>query len=96
MLIIAKNYPKWRVWPNNTGSVKTHDNRWVNFGLKGSSDLIGLTDAGRIVCIEIKTGKARQGPQQKKFERMIRNGNGIYLIFRDTDTESTIIWKIQN
>lgn len=63
---------------------RTMDNtRVIRFGLPGSSDVIGLMPGGRMICVEIKTGKAVQKKEQKNFEEMIRSLGGIYIVVRE-------------
>jgi hypothetical protein len=51
---------------------------------KGSAD-ISATIKGRSVKIEIKYGKDRQSQEQKKYQEMIEQSGGIYLIVRTFD-----------
>jgi hypothetical protein len=51
---------------------------------KGSAD-ISATIKGRSVKIEIKYGKDRQSQEQKKYQEMIEQSEGIYLIVRTFD-----------
>lgn len=77
-----------RVWPNNTGMIKTED-RVVRFGLKGSSDVIGLYK-GIFLGIEVKTGNAHQNEFQINFEKMIRLHGGIYVLIKETNVEQVL------
>lgn len=52
----------------------------IFYGFKGSADITGIMGDGRRVEIEIKTGKARQSEVQKKFQKMITERGGIYLL----------------
>ena len=70
-----------RVWANNTGMIKTED-RVVRFGLKGSSDIIGIYK-GLFLGIEVKTGNAVQSKDQKFFEGMITDMGGIYILCKN-------------
>ena len=60
--------------------------RIIRFGLKGSSDIIGIYK-GRFLAVEIKTGNAVQSDQQKKFQKMVCKLGGIYVVIRDTNVE---------
>jgi hypothetical protein len=53
-------------WRNNTGAVKT-DERFFRFGLKGSSDIIGVLPGGRALFIEVKRPSGRLTAPQKEF-----------------------------
>ena len=74
-----------KIWANNTGATKTADGRFVRFGLVGSADILGLMKGGRFLAIEVKTGRAKQTPQQKKFEQMITDLGGLYILARSVE-----------
>lgn len=49
----------------------------------GSADLIGLTNAGRFIAIEVKTGTKQQpSKQQRKFLALIEEMGGIAAVVR--------------
>ncbi|TAG19161.1 MAG: hypothetical protein EAZ32_12435 [Cytophagia bacterium] len=50
----------------------------------GVSDLIAVVK-GRLIAIEIKTGKDTQSEAQKAVQANIKAANGVYLIARDFD-----------
>lgn len=52
------------------------------YGLKGSSDIIGITNDGKFLAIEAKTGAATQSKEQKNFAAMIKNFGGRYFVCR--------------
>lgn len=84
MLEFQKMYPEARIWKNNTGALESKKGHYVRYGKVGSSDLIGVMPPnGRMTCIEIKTGKAKQSKKQKDFEQMISKCGGIYIVVRD-------------
>lgn len=72
------------LWKNASGAVKIGE-RFLRFGLKGSPDIIGIADGGRFVGIEVKTGTARQTPEQKLFEAMVFRRGGLYVLARSLD-----------
>ena len=71
------------VWSNNTGAIKSASGRFQRYGLIGSSDILGCSPDGIFVAIEIKTGKAVQNKNQKKFEMAVEKRHGIYMVVRD-------------
>jgi hypothetical protein len=73
-----------RVWRNETG-LAFRDGKAIRYGKKGSSDIIGLTCDGRLLCIEVKTGKASQQENQISFQKVIEKFGGRYLIARCVD-----------
>lgn len=75
-----------RLWPNATGVGRGLSNDGVvRFGLVGSTDIIGLSHHGRFLAMEVKTGGARQSPQQKAFQAMIEKFGGLYAVVRQVD-----------
>ena len=58
-------------------------------GLKGMSDLYGVikdkNGVGRFICIEVKTGNAKQTKEQKNFMNMVINMGGIYIVGRSVN-----------
>jgi len=72
-------------WANNTGTIKGED-RFQRYGLIGSSDIIAITPPnGSFYAIEIKTGKAVQNKNQKRFEKAVNKVGGVYLIIRSIE-----------
>jgi len=73
-----------RVWKNATGVARAmdNDNRIIRFGLPGSSDILGVVNSGHILCLECKTGDAKQNKQQRNFQKMIDSMGGIYILVR--------------
>jgi len=55
------------------------------YGLPGSSDIMGILDGGKIICIEVKTGGAKQSALQKNFQKMITKLHGIYIVAKSID-----------
>jgi len=55
------------------------------YGLKGSSDIIGILNNGKFLAIEIKTGEASQSTEQKNFAAMIQKFNGHYFVCRSVE-----------
>lgn len=70
-------------WRNNTGSVKM-DDRFVSFGMKGSSDLFAL-HKGMFYAIEVKAPKGVQSPAQKQFQSDVEVSGGVYVLARSVD-----------
>lgn len=67
------------VWRNNTGSVKI-ENRYVHFGLVGSSDILGILPNGQFLAVECKREKGgRLSDKQIEFINKI-NENGGFAI----------------
>lgn len=76
-----------RVWANNTGvGMDMNCERIIRFGLKGSSDIIGLY-RGVFLGIEVKTGNAKQSKFQINFQKMVDKIGGLYVVCRETSVE---------
>jgi hypothetical protein len=69
-------------WRNNTGAVKMGKGRWVSFGLKGSSDIIGLLPDGRFLAVECKAERGRLSPEQRAFLDRVNATHGLALVAR--------------
>lgn len=80
VLLFIHEHFTGRYWANATGAVKTANGHFQRYGLVGSCDIIGFTDQGRFVGIEIKTGEAVLFTQQKKFKKIIVRHNCIHLV----------------
>jgi hypothetical protein len=67
-------------WSNNTGAVRVDGKRFVRFGMKGSPDILGVTNGGRILCVETKSERGRQTAEQREFEEAVRERGGVYVV----------------
>ena len=71
-------------YSNNTGAVKS-SGRFQRYGFPGSPDILGILPNGQYLGIEVKTGKAVQNKNQKKFQQKINENNGMYLIIHSIE-----------
>jgi hypothetical protein len=81
-LAVGKHPDKVVLWRNSTGSAQMvapdGSIRHVKFGLcVGSSDLIGITNEGTMVAIELKVPGAHPTPQQVQFLALVKKLGGI-------------------
>lgn len=75
-----------RVWRNETGmALNIRTKTPFKYGLKGSSDIIGLAKNGHFLAIEVKTGAAVQSKQQKAFAAMVNKFGGHYFVCRSVE-----------
>lgn len=78
-------------WRHNTGSYSTDDGRYIQYGLPGSADIIGLLPswcgeyAGKFLAVECKSGTNELTKAQEVFRDKIRRSGGIYILARSTD-----------
>ena len=83
------------VWRNNVGAAKV-GRRWLRFGLKGSSDILGVGPAGRLLAVECKTAKGVLSPEQAEFLMRVKRGGGIAIVARSvSDLEQVLPDKTQ-
>jgi len=73
--------PDCRVWRNETG-MAYRDGVGIRYGKIGSSDILGVTSDGKILCVEIKTGQATQSERQVNFENVIKKFGGRYVVVK--------------
>lgn len=73
-----------KCWSQPTGAAY-RDGQLIHYGIKGAADISGITIDGRRLEVEVKTGKAVQQQNQKRFEAMITDMGGIYFVARSVD-----------
>jgi len=81
-------------WRNNTGAAKVgegRDSRFIRYGLKGSSDISGCLDDGRMLAIEVKAPRGRVTQEQTDFLESISKRGGVAFVARSVeDVEKAI------
>jgi hypothetical protein len=85
ILLAIGQRPDCRVWANETGAAY-RDEKLIHYGRVGSSDILGLTSDGKILCVEVKTGKASLSKYQVHFQNMILKFGGRFFLARDVDS----------
>ena len=76
------------VWRNNTG-VARDGGRYIRYGLKGSSDIIGVAPDGHFIAVENKTGgKPMSKDQTAFFDRVQDKGGYVYVVESIDDIRS--------
>jgi Holliday junction resolvase len=79
------------VWRNNTGATRLSytnkagqvQNRVLRAGLRGSSDIIGLTKSGQFLAVECKVGRNKPTEIQNLFLEQVRVRGGIAIVAYD-------------
>lgn len=72
-------------WRANTGTARTAHG-FVRFNIPGCSDIVGvLPPTGRMLCVEVKSDRGRQTPEQKLFEQRVSDAGGLYVLARTLD-----------
>ena len=75
-------------WRQNVGAVSaTHKGktRFIRFGVRGVSDIIGCSPTGRFLAAEAKVGKNKLTPDQQLFLASVRDVGGIAVVFWSLD-----------
>jgi hypothetical protein len=54
-------------WNHPSGAVQIRPGKFMSFGLKGSSDILGLLPGGRFLAVECKAEHGRLSPEQRQF-----------------------------
>jgi hypothetical protein len=66
----------------NTGAAKV-GGRFVRFGWRGCSDILGMLKDGRLLAVEVKAPKGRLRPEQAEFLYLVRRFGGVALVARN-------------
>ena len=66
-------------WRNSVGAVRIGPGRFMRFGLKGSSDIVGILPGGRLLCVECKSQNGRLSEEQRAFLETVRGLGGLAL-----------------
>ena len=79
------------VWRNNSGALKGGR---LRFGLKGSSDILGLLPNGRFLAVECKREKGGVvSEEQRKFLQTITENKGLAVCVNSVEQLKEIIEK---
>lgn len=75
-------HPRLRLWRQNTGAA-TLNGRLVRFGTPGAADIQGIIrPSGRFLAIECKSATGQQRDAQVKWQRMVEDHGGLYVLAR--------------
>ncbi|MDR0496749.1 MAG: VRR-NUC domain-containing protein [Treponema sp.] len=69
-------------WNNPSGAVRIAPKRWISFGKKGSSDIIGVLPDGRFLAVEVKAPHGRLSPEQAAFLEKVRGAGGMAVVVK--------------
>lgn len=81
------------VWRNNTGATRLSytdkkgniSNRILRSGIRGSSDILGISKDGMFIAIECKVGRNKPTEMQINFLRQITDRGGIAQVVYTLD-----------
>lgn len=95
VLIELSRSGKAIAWRNEVGIGLTIDGqRTIKYGLKGSSDILGITNKGKFLAVEIKIGNDKLRKDQENFKAMIEKNNGLHFIIRCQDDINNMLGNI--
>ena len=80
--------PDTQIWRQNTGAssyVFRGKRRLVRFGVRGQSDLVGLTAGGRFLAVEVKRKRGKLTIDQSEYLNTVRRYGGIGLCVRSLE-----------
>ncbi len=83
VLKVLRNHPAV-AWceRQNTGAAKVGE-RFIRFGWRGCSDLLGMLKDGRLLAVECKAPKGRLRDEQTEFLSLVRRYGGVAFVARD-------------
>lgn len=89
ILMVVGSRKDVRLWRQNAGMARSMEsNNVIRMGVAGCADLTGIVTISGIgirLEIEVKTQKGRQSDQQIRFEKMVQDRGGIYILARSVD-----------
>lgn len=65
----------------NTGAAKVGE-RFIRFGWRGCSDLIGMMKDGRLLAVEVKAPTGKLRTEQAEFLSLVRRFGGVAFVAR--------------
>lgn len=78
-------------WRNNTGACKA-GSRFIRYGYKGSSDILGILPDGRFLAVECKRGKGGVvSDDQKVFLSKIAVNGGVAIVAHSLEDMTTAL-----
>jgi hypothetical protein len=81
-----------KAWSNPSGAVQIRPGKFMSFGLKGSSDILGCLPGGRFFAIEVKAERGRLSPEQRQFLEDIGRLGGLAVVAKSCrDIEAALI-----
>ena len=86
-LTLKKHY----VWRQNTGAMTTKEGRFIKFGHKGISDVLGVARDGKMIAIECKIKPNKPTQFQVDFlDEIKRRGGYAVLAYELEDVQKVL------
>jgi hypothetical protein len=81
-----------KAWSNSSGVVQIRPGKFMSFGLKGSSDILGILPGGRFLAVEVKALEGRLSSEQREFLADIKALGGMAVVARSyRDIEAALM-----
>ena len=100
IILWCSKHSHMRIFRQNTGVAEMANGRRVRFGVPGQADLRCVVGPkGRLVEIEVKRPGGKQSDAQVKYQKMIENLGGVYILaFSVVDVRNRMVkefsrWK---
>lgn len=72
-------------WRQNSGAVPV-GKRFIRFtSINGVADILGILPDGRLLAVECKTKTGKVSPDQRYFQQMIAENNGVACVVRSVE-----------
>jgi hypothetical protein len=85
----------WLAWKNNSGAFPvedgTHARRFVQFGKRGSADILALSPDGVFYSIECKVGSDKLRPEQVQWMQDVAEHGGTAIVARSLDDVRALV-----
>ena len=83
ILLYIGSRPDVRLWKRVVGF---DFKRKIKYGIPGEPDIVGIIfPSGRMLCIEVKTGKGKLEPNQIKRKKMLIHFGALYIEARSLE-----------
>lgn len=83
VLQTLKHHPLVAWCERQNSGVARIGGRFVRFGWRGCSDLLGMMTDGRLLAVECKAPKGRLQAEQQEFLSLVRRFGGVAFLARD-------------
>lgn len=96
VLLVLRNHPAvaW-VERQNNGAIKVGQ-RFVRFGWRGCSDLLGQLKDGRLLACEVKAKSGRLRPEQAIFLERVRHYGGTAFVARNANDVMAALGRLED
>ena len=83
VLKVLRNHPAVAWCERQNSGAATVNGRFIRFGWRGCSDLLGMLRDGRLLAVEVKARSGRLRAEQRDFLALVRRFGGVAFVARD-------------